>query len=62
MPDVQPELEEAISDVLGGLAGQSAEFKRRLRKLIENATVSTLRDDEVQQVIDLATVDEGADE
>ncbi len=60
--DVHPDLDAGITETLASLAGQTDEFKRRLRRLLENSVVGALRDDEVQDVIDLATVDEGVDE
>jgi len=42
--------------ILAAAADQTAEFKRRLRKLAANATTSNLRDDDVREVIDLVTV------
>ena len=61
MTDVHPDLDAGITEILVSLIGQTEEFKRRLRRLLENSVVGALRDDEVQDVIDLATVDEGVD-
>ena len=60
--DVHPDLDAGITETLVSLAGQTDEFKRRLRRLLENSVVGALRDDEVQDVIDLATVDEGIED
>ena len=62
MADVHPDLDAGITEILASLAGQTEEFKRRLRRLLENSVVGALRDNEVQDVIDLATVDEGVDD
>jgi hypothetical protein len=55
---LHPDLNSAVVEALAGAADQSAEFKRRLRKLIENATTSNLADDDVREVIELAKVDD----
>ncbi|MEO3470936.1 hypothetical protein AAFN86_03640 [Roseomonas sp. CAU 1739] len=47
---------------MAAAADQSPEFRRRLRKLIENATTSNLGDDDVREVIELATVDDGLED
>lgn len=56
MGDLHPDLDSALEDVLTHANGQSTEFKRRLRKLIENATISNLGDDDVREIIELAAV------
>ena len=56
MGDLNPDLDSALEDVLTHANGQSTEFKRRLRKLIENATISNLGDDDVREIIELAAV------
>ena len=53
-----PELETAITETLATANDQTREFRQRLRKLIENATMGNLTDDDVQEVIELAVVDE----
>lgn len=56
MGDLHPDLGSALEEALALADDQTAEFKRRLRKLIENATTSNLGDDDVREVIELATV------
>jgi hypothetical protein len=51
------ELEEAINEVLGSSA-QTEEFKRRFKKLIENAFVNNCSNEDIASVLDLITVDE----
>jgi len=51
-------LETAITETLASANDQTREFRQRLRKLIENATLGNLADDDVQEVIELAAVDE----
>ena len=62
MAELHPDLDSAIASTLAGAPDQTEEFKRRLRRLIENATTSNLADDDVRDVIQLATVDEGAED
>ena len=62
MAVLHPDLESALAETLASVGEQTAEFKRRLRRLIENATVANLADNDVREVIELAwveTVDEG---
>ena len=56
MSALHQDLDGALREVLGSADDQTAEFKRRLRKLIENATTSNLGDDDVREVIELAAV------
>ena len=58
MAALHPDLDSAVIEALAAAADQSTEFKRRLRKLIENATTSNLGDDDVREVIELAKVDD----
>lgn len=53
---LHPDLDSAIADALVGATDQTEEFKRRLRRLIENATAGNLPDPDVRDVIELATV------
>ncbi|MGJ5065246.1 hypothetical protein [Bradyrhizobium oligotrophicum] len=62
MPAVYPDLESAIAETLEAARDQNAEFKRRLRRLIENATIGNLADDDVAEVIELASVSDDEDE
>jgi hypothetical protein len=55
---LHPDLETAIVETLASADDQTPEFKRRLRRLIENATAENLSDGDVQEVIELANVDE----
>ena len=50
------ELTRAAEEVLAN-ADQSAEFQRRLLKLLQNVTTSNYTDADVRQVIDLTEVD-----
>jgi regulator of replication initiation timing len=45
-----------LEETLASADDQTVEFKRRLRKLVENATTSNLGDDDVREVIELVTV------
>jgi hypothetical protein len=58
LANLYPELEAAITETLASAIDQTPEFRRRLRKLIENAAVGNLADDDVRGVIELATVNE----
>lgn len=53
-----PELENAITEILSSANDQTREFRQRLRKLIENATLRNFTDDDVREVIELAVVEE----
>jgi hypothetical protein len=53
-----PELEKAITEILSAAHDQTREFRQRLRKLIENATLGNFTDDDVREVIELAMIDE----
>ncbi|HEX7894941.1 MAG TPA: hypothetical protein VF447_12170 [Terriglobales bacterium] len=57
MAVLHPDLDGALAETLASAGDQTAEFKRRLRKLVENATISNLADDDVREVIELATVE-----
>ena len=59
MPVLHPDLESAVAETLASADDQTPEFKRRLRKLIENTTTGNLADDDVREVIELATIDDG---
>ncbi len=56
MAALHPDLDSALGEILASADDQTAEFKRRLRKLVENATTSNLGDDDVREVIELVTV------
>jgi hypothetical protein len=43
MAELYPELETAVTETLATADDQSREFKRRLRKLVENATLQHRR-------------------
>ncbi|WP_316979537.1 hypothetical protein [Shumkonia mesophila] len=62
MADLHPDIDAAIEDILAGAVDQTPEFKRRLRKLIENATIGNLVDNDVREVIELAVVDENLED
>lgn len=62
MAALHPDLDSAVVEALAAAVDQSPEFKRRLRKLIENATASNLGDDDVREVIELVTVDDVLDD
>lgn len=57
-----PELENAIIEILSSANDQTREFRQRLRKLIENATLGNFTDDDVREVIELAVVDEESED
>ncbi len=57
MAVLHPDLESALAETLASADDQTAEFKRRLRKLIENATIANLGDNDVREVIELASVE-----
>jgi len=54
---LHPDLDTALTETLASATDQTPEFKRRLRRLIENATKENLADSDVQEVIELAFVD-----
>jgi hypothetical protein len=62
MPRLHADLDTALTETLAAASDQTPEFRRRLRKLIENATLSNLGDDDVREVIELATVDTSSEE
>ncbi|HVZ91645.1 MAG TPA: hypothetical protein VG843_08340 [Rhizomicrobium sp.] len=62
MPTVYPDLASAIDETLAAAHEQSTEFKRRLRRLIENVTIGNLADDDVREVIELAVVNEAEED
>ena len=62
MAALHPDLDSAVVEALASAADQTDEFKRRLRRLVENAITSNLADDDVREVIELATVDETAED
>lgn len=55
---LHPDLETALEETLASADEQTSEFKRRLRRLIENATTGNLSDSDIQEVIELATISE----
>lgn len=57
MAVLHPDLESALVETLASAGDQTVEFKRRLRRLIENATVANLADNDVREVIELAWVE-----
>lgn len=62
MAALHPDVAEAIDETLATAVEQTSEFKRRLRRLIENAVTGNLTDNDVREVIELATVDEPAED
>jgi hypothetical protein len=58
---LHPDLDTALTETLASVTDQTPEFKRRLRRLIENATTENLADSDVQEVIELAFVDLDSD-
>ncbi|MDK1389899.1 hypothetical protein QN224_31695 [Sinorhizobium sp. 8-89] len=56
MTEMHQDIETAVTEVLASATDQSDEFKRRLRKLVENATIGNLTDDDVREVIGLISV------
>jgi hypothetical protein len=58
--EIYPELREAAEAVLKDV-DQPEEFKRRLLRLLENATRDNVTDGDVRAVIQLAEVDEMED-
>ena len=58
MAALHPDLDTALEETLASADDQTSEFKRRLRRLIENATTGNLSDGDVKDVIELASVDE----
>jgi hypothetical protein len=61
LAQLHPDLDTALSETLASATDQTPEFKRRLRRLIENATTENLADSDVQEVIELAFVDLDSD-
>ena len=55
MSQLYDELRDAATAVLAR-SEQSDEFKRRLMRLVENATIGNLSDDDVRDVIRLAAI------
>ena len=62
MAALHSDLDSAVADVLASAADQTEEFKRRLRRLVENATIGNLADADVREVIELATIDEAVED
>jgi transcriptional/translational regulatory protein YebC/TACO1 len=58
---LHPDLDTALTETLASATDQTPEFKRRLRRLIENATTENLPDSDVQEVIELAFIDLDSD-
>lgn len=57
-----PELKSAINEAVTGEVGQSREFRSRFRRLIENAASGNMADDDVLDVIELVTLNEGLED
>ncbi len=62
MTALNTDLDNALNEVLVSAHDQTDEFKRRLRRLIENATTANLGDDDVREVIELTSVEIGQEE
>ena len=62
MTSLYPDLDSAITEILENVGDQDIEFKRRLRRLIENAATGNLADDDVREVIELATVSDAEED
>ena len=58
-PDLDAALEEAFA---AAEIPQSEEFKRRFRRLVENAFISNHSESEVRRVLELVEIEEGDDE
>lgn len=59
---MHPDLITAIDDVLARQGDQTPEFRKRLRKLIENVvTVGRVNDSDVREVLDLVSVPDEAE-
>jgi len=56
MASIHPDLESAIAEVIGRVTEQTPEFRRRLKRLIVNATNGEVPDGDIRDVIELATV------
>lgn len=56
MPSVYSDLAAAMDETLEAASDQTVEFKRRLRRLVENAVIGNLVDDDVREVIELVAV------
>jgi hypothetical protein len=57
MMALDPALDSALDDALAAVATpQSEEFRRRFRRLVENALIANHTDAEVRRVLELATV------
>jgi hypothetical protein len=54
--DITASIDEELAEL-----DQSAEFKRRFRKLLENVVTGNLDDTDVRQVVELLTVNEEED-
>lgn len=53
---LDPDLEQALDDAFGGMPTmQTEEFRRRFRRLVENALIPNHNDNEVRRVLELAT-------
>ncbi|TBF36993.1 hypothetical protein ELG88_18090 [Rhizobium leguminosarum] len=60
---MDPDLIKAMDEAFEAVApGQSEEFRRRFRKLVENALVSNHGDSEVRRVLELVEIDEGGEQ
>lgn len=58
---MHPDLTSAIDNVLAQQIDQTDEFKKRLRKLIDNVvTVGRVKDSDVREVLDLVAVSDEA--
>ncbi len=53
---LDPDLEQALDDAFDGMPTmQTDEFRRRFRRLVENALIANHNDSEVRRVLELAT-------
>lgn len=54
---LDPALEEALNDAFARLEPlQTDEFKRRFRRLVENALIANQTDPEIRRVLELVTI------
>jgi uncharacterized protein (DUF2236 family) len=55
---MDPDIEAALTVALDGMSPeQTDEFRRRFRKLCENALISNHADSEVRRVLELVTIE-----
>ncbi|MDP2450749.1 MAG: hypothetical protein Q8M93_04750 [Polaromonas sp.] len=62
MKSIREEVATALDEVLKEAVGESDEFKRRFRQLIENTSNGNVVDTDVVEVIRLASVPDELDE